>query len=203
MPPLIGQARQNYLINVMTTIHHRGYIYDPGLRGYAPVHGNPPQNVNVPPAGTRMNCEGAALLMRDMALHLSPAGSFSPVHLRIVHVHAPNQMLFPWRANMTQALGGAAPPYVLNIGWIFDNHYRLRDANDGNRLYDPTFRTSSPNNYDAIAGSVPTMFGPQMIRTDLFGLRYLVVTNGIQRALFQLHQNAVPIQSVIDDGDFV
>jgi hypothetical protein len=65
MPQWTGQRRRDFLTGVMTTIHRRQYVYDPGQRGYAPGGA-------VPALGSRMNCEGAALLMRDLALNTSP-----------------------------------------------------------------------------------------------------------------------------------
>ena len=200
MPPLAGQARRNFLSYVMGVIHSRGYVYNPGHRGDAAAIGG---NMNIPALGSQMNCEGAVLLMKDMALHLSAVGNFASVHLRIVRTQVNNRMLFPWVVNMARALGNVHPAYVTNIGWVFDNHYRLRDAGDGNRLYDPTFGTVSPNNYDAIAGSVATMVGPGMTTSEIFGQKHLVVTQGMLRAKFDLHQNPVPVQYAVDDTCYV
>ena len=197
MPQWIGQQRRDFLINVMVTIHARRYIYDPGQRGYAPGGA-------VPAPGSRMNCEGAALLMKDLAINMSPPGALLPLHLRIVSVQAQHRILFRWRPNMTPALGGPTPAYVQNIGWVFENHYRLRDAGDGNRLYDPVFRTVSPGNYDGIKGSAATMVTQNgQIVAEVFGERYLVITQGLNRDLFELNQNQVHARFVVADGDFI
>lgn len=195
--------RRDFLLYVMTVIHSRGYIYDSGVQGYAGFTGNnPPQNWAPPAMGTRMSCQGAAKLMRDMALHLSPQGSFLAHDLKVVSASAPNMMLFPWRGNMKRALGTPHPTYVPGIGWMFQNHFRLRDLGDNGRLYDPTFCTSTHNNYTAIAGSNLPSTGSGTISAVLFGTRYLVITNGMNRAMFELNQSAIHPQYEIKDTHY-
>jgi hypothetical protein len=194
--PLVGQNRRDFLKTIMQTMHARQYVYNAGVRGYQ-------AGAQIPPPGSQLNCEGASLLMRELALTTSPQGSFLPLHLRVVRVAFPNRMLLPWHQNMRPPLGGQIPAYVPNVGWVFENHYRLRDLGDGNRLYDPTFCTMSPDNYDGIEGSTPSMFTQRRIVAEVFGEQYLVITNGVHRERFALHQNPANPRYFVSDGDYV
>jgi hypothetical protein len=142
--------------------------------------------------------------MKDMAINTSEPGALLPMHLQIVHVQAENRILYPWRADMTHVLGHYAPSYVRDIGWIFDNHYRLRDLADGNRLYDPTFGTVFPNNYDGIRGSRAQQAWPAEFKLEeVFGERYRVITRGTSRELIELNRDPIPEEFSVTDNHFV
>ncbi|HBN8234096.1 MULTISPECIES: hypothetical protein [Pseudomonas aeruginosa group] len=197
MPQLIGQARRDFLLQIMLTIHSRGYQYAPQIKGYA--LGSP-----VPAAGSRMNCEGAALLMKELAMSHAPAGAFASDQLRVVRYRTSNRMLFPWQPQMKFALGAPHPNHVLNVGWVFENHFRLRDCGDGNRLYDPTFCTTTGNNYDAIEGSTqPLVTQNGQVIAEVFGEKHLVVTQGQTRDLFQISNSPLNNRYIIQDSSYV
>ena len=81
---------------------------------------------------------------------------------------------------------------------------RLRDCGDENRLYDPTFCTTTGNNYDAIEGSTqPLVTQNDQVIAEVFGEEHLVVTPGQTRDIFQASQSTLNNRYIIQDSSYV
>ena len=112
-----------------------------------------------------------------------------------------------------QVLGFASSPLTLANAVIThvtttrhndSQQLRFRDCGDENRLYDPTFCTTTGNNYDAIEGSTqPLVTQNDQVIAEVFGEEHLVVTPGQTRDIFQASQSTLNNRYIIQDSSYV
>ncbi len=112
-----------------------------------------------PPKGTEMNCEAAAYLLKWLAEKRGVRGGLRIVKIRIKLGFAVAV------APGTFALG-TTPPEVITpelCCWEFDNHYRVRDTEQGDKAYDAIFGTSGVFNPEGIICTKQTLVAGGMI----------------------------------------
>lgn len=172
---------------VLQQIQGAGYIYDLG-RGASSWVKLPP------PRGTRLNCQAAARLAKEMAEQRGVTG------LKIVATKIADGFFVPAAAGV-KALGGNPPPVntVHVKGWEFDNHYRVKDTVTG-KVFDPTFGTSGNFNPTGVRCTSTNVEGMKMI--SVYGTKYKIIRNAAFEAEL-LSPLPVADKDVVEDADFV
>lgn len=104
-----------------------------------------------PPKGTELNCEAAAYLLKWLAEKRGIRGG-----LRIVVLKPRFGFIVEAEPGML-ALGTTAPEIVTPLlsCWEFDNHYRVRDSEAGDKAYDAIFGSSGVLNPKGVAATPP------------------------------------------------
>jgi len=142
--PQTAMERVALMGNVLGIISTQGYIYDLS-KGFSTWPVVPP------PRGTRINCMAAAKLAKRMAEEKHGVeGSF----LKLVVAKPKGGFIVPASPGM-KALGTTVPG-IVSPGfscWEFDNHYRVKDPQGLNKIYDPIFGTSGNFNPTGISVS--------------------------------------------------
>jgi len=104
-----------------------------------------------PPKGAELNCEACAYLFKWMAEKRGIRDG-----LRVVYLRPENGFIVAAAPGLL-ALGTSEPTIVTDLfrGWEFDNHYRVRDTEQGDKSYDAVFGSCGVLNPGGIAGTVP------------------------------------------------
>jgi hypothetical protein len=112
-----------------------------------------------PPQGTQMNCEAAAYLLKWLAEKRGIRGG-----LRIVKFSTPLGFMVEAAPGLSAL--GTTPPEVITPElrcWEFDNHYRVRDTEQGDKAYDAIFGTSGAFNPEGVLCTKQTLVPGGMV----------------------------------------
>ena len=164
MPPLTSSERLAIMGEVILKIQGAGYIYDlqKGASHWAKIP---------PPRGTKLNCQAAARLAKEMAEERGVTG------LKIIATKLKDGFFVP-SAPGVKALGSNEPPVRTPQvrGWEFDNHYRVKDPVI-NKVYDPTFGTSGNFNPEGVKCTSTEVDWPKMI--SIYGEKYKIIRSNV------------------------
>jgi hypothetical protein len=186
MSPLTPSDRLAIMGEVILQIQGAGYIYDLG-KGATSWTKIPP------PRGTRLNCQAAARLAKEMAEERGVD------RLQIVATKIKDGFFIPASPGL-KALGSSAPPVQTGQvkGWELDNHYRVKDPVIG-KVYDPIFGTSGAYNPDGVRCTSTRVEFPKM--TSVYGEKYEITRAGTFTARL-LSQRPVAPKYVVKDQDY-
>ena len=172
--------------DVLAQITSAGYLYDlgAGASQWAQVP---------PPRGTKLNCQAAARLAKQM-------GEARGLDKLVVVATSIKDGFLVVVAAGIKAFGGCMPPINKPpiFAWEFDNHYRVHDPVVG-KTYDPVFGTSGAFNPTGILCTSTAVEFPKMI--SVYGKKYKV-TRGTTFEVEVLNQNPVPASDVVNDSHF-
>lgn len=171
---------------VIAEITSAGYIYDlgAGASQWAQVP---------PPRGTKLNCQAAARLAKQM-------GEARGLDKLVVVATSIKDGFLVVVAAGIKAFGGCMPPINKPpiFGWEFDNHYRVHDPVVG-KTYDPVFGTSGAFNPTGILCTSTAVEFPKMI--SVYGKKYKV-SRSTTFEVEVLNNNPVPASDVVNDSHF-
>ena len=185
--PLTNSERQTIMREVILQIQNQGYIYDLG-KGASNWTQVPP------PRGTKLNCQSAARLAKEMAELRGVTG------LKIVATNIKDGFFIRVDAGR-KALGSSSPPVhtAQVLGWEFDNHYRVKDPMT-NTVYDPVFGTSGGTNLVGVKCTSTEVVFP--IQISVYGKKYNIIRATVFKA--ELLSNApVAVQYQVGDKDYI
>ena len=164
--------RSIILAEVMAAIFTKGYRYVLSKGAISSWTSFPP------PTGSELNCEACAYLFKWMAEKRGIREG-----LRVVFVKPVNGFIVRAAPGLL-ALGTTEPTITTDLfrGWEFDNHYRVRDTQQGDKSYDAVFGCCGVLNPDGILGTVamPAPHVPVGTMVSDYGKKYR-----IQRSLHQ------------------